>query len=129
MSLDLFQLLPAVYKIRDAQLAAAKPLLTSAEAAEQAALRAQPTPLAADDQARLDELDAKASRGPLQSLLMVIGEQVEAVSYDLDRLYPVHWRSHRLSIDPRRRRRRRRSTRGSGRHDLDASAQGHDSRP
>ena len=28
MSLDLFQLLPAVYKICDAELAAAKPLLT-----------------------------------------------------------------------------------------------------
>ena len=69
MSLDLFQLLPAVYKIRDAELAAAKPLLTPAEAAEQAALRALTPPLSADDQARLDELEAKASRGPLQSLL------------------------------------------------------------
>ena len=87
MSLDLFQLFPAVYRIRDAQLAAAKPLLTLAEAAEQAALTALTPPLSADDQARLDELNAKASRGPLQSVLMVIGEQIEAVSYDLDRLY------------------------------------------
>lgn len=87
MSLDLFQLLPAVYRIRDAQLAAANPLLTAAEAAEQAALQALTPPLDTDDQARLDELDAKASRGPLQSLLMVIGEQIEAVSYDLERLY------------------------------------------
>ncbi len=87
MSRDLFQLLPAVYKIRDAELAAAKPLLTPVEAAELASLRALTPPLSADDQARLDELEAKASRGPLQSLLRVIGEQIEAVSYDLDRLY------------------------------------------
>lgn len=32
MSLDLFQLLPAVYRIRDAQLAQSQTLLTAAEA-------------------------------------------------------------------------------------------------
>jgi len=62
-------------------------LLTPAETAEQAALAALTPPLGAADAARLAELDAKAARGPLQSLLMVIGEQVEAVAYDLDRLY------------------------------------------
>jgi len=84
---DLFQLLPALYRIRDAQLAAQIVLLTPAETAEQAALAALTPPLGAADTARLAELDAKAARGPLQSLLMVIGEQVEAVAYDLDRLY------------------------------------------
>ncbi len=57
------------------------------EVAEQAALAGLTPPLSADDAARLAELNAKAARGPLELLLMVIGEQIEAVSYDLDRLY------------------------------------------
>ena len=57
------------------------------ETAELAALKALTAPPGASDAARLDELVAKASCGPLQSLLMVIGEQIEAMSYDLDRLY------------------------------------------
>ena len=32
-------------------------------------------------------MTAKASRGPLQSLLMLVGEQIAAVAYDLDQLY------------------------------------------
>ena len=87
MSLDLFQLLPAVYRNRDAQLAQSQSLLTAAELAELAALQALPPPLAADQQAQLDQLTAKAARGPLQSLLMLIGEQIAAVAYDLDQLY------------------------------------------
>jgi hypothetical protein len=86
MSVDLFQLLPAIYRIRDAEIAAARPLLTAAEQADLAKLRAKGG-LSADEQRQLDELTAKAARGPLQSLLMVIGEQIEAVAYDLDRLY------------------------------------------
>ncbi len=86
MSVDLFQLLPAVYRIRDAEIAAASPLLTAAEHADLTALQAKGG-LSVDEQRQLDELTAKAARGPLQSLLMVIGEQLAAVAYDLDRLY------------------------------------------
>lgn len=87
MSFDLFNLLPAVYRIRDAQLAQSQPLLTAAETAQLQALEALPPPLSSDQQAQLDELTAKASRGPLQSLLMVIQEQLRVVAEDLDQLY------------------------------------------
>ena len=86
MSVDLFQLLPAVYRIRDAQLAASRPLLTASESADLASLQAKSS-LSAEEQPQLDELSAKAARGPLQSLLMVVGEQLDALAYDLDRLY------------------------------------------
>lgn len=85
--LDLFNLLPAVYRIRDAQLAQAQSLLSAAESAELAALQALTPPLAADQQTQLEQLTAKAARGPLQSLLMVIEEQLKVVGYDLDQLY------------------------------------------
>ena len=87
MSFDLFNLLPAVYRIRDAQIAQSLTLLTPAEQAEVAALQLLPTPLPPDRQAQLDELLAKASRGPLQSLMMLVQEQIAAVAYDLDQLY------------------------------------------
>ncbi len=87
MSLDLFQLLPAVYRLRDAQVAQSMQLLTPAQLAELAQLQALPQPLPAGQQAQLDELQALAARGPLQSLLMLVGEQIEAVAYDLDQLY------------------------------------------
>jgi hypothetical protein len=89
--LDLFNLLPAVYRVRDAQLAQSQPLLTAAESAELAQLQALTPPLSADQQSQLDELAAKAARGPLQSLLMVIEEQLQAVAYDLDQLYDDHF--------------------------------------
>jgi hypothetical protein len=85
--LDLFQLLPAVYRLRDAQLAQAQTLLTPAEQTELAALQSASSALSDDEQTQLNELAAKAARGPLQSLLMVIQEQLAAVSYDLDQLY------------------------------------------
>ncbi|MGB6723049.1 MAG: hypothetical protein WBE72_19790, partial [Terracidiphilus sp.] len=50
-------------------------------------LEAAAPPLSAEQQAQLNELTAKAARGPLQSLLMVIQEQLKAVEYDLDQLY------------------------------------------
>jgi hypothetical protein len=87
MSIDLFALLPAFYRIRDAQLAQAQTLLTPAESTELSALQALTPPLSDDQQAQLAELTAKASRGPLQSLLMLIGEQLAAVAYDIDQLY------------------------------------------
>jgi hypothetical protein len=87
MKLDLFQLLPAVYRLRDAQIARSLTLLTPAELAELNALQTLAPPLTSDQQAQLAALAAKASRGPLQSLLMVIGEQIEAVGEDLEQLY------------------------------------------
>ena len=87
MSFNLFQLVPAVYRLRDAQIASTMTLLTPAEQTELALLEAKIPPLGPDEQAQLDELTAKASRGPLQSLLMVIEEQLAAFAEDLDQLY------------------------------------------
>jgi len=87
MSFDLFNLLPAVYRIRDAQIAQSQPLLAPAEKATLAALQALAPPLSSNQQAQLVELTAKASRGPLQSLLMVIDEQLAIMAEDLDQLY------------------------------------------
>ena len=44
-------------------------------------------PLSIDQQLRLDELTAKSARGPLQSLLLVIQEQLAILAEDLDQLY------------------------------------------
>jgi hypothetical protein len=87
MSFDLFQLLPAIYRIRDAQVAQTQTLLTTTEATQLAALQALTPPLTAQQQTELDGLLAKAARGPLQSLCMLIQEQLEAVAYDVDQLY------------------------------------------
>jgi len=83
----LFALLPALYRLRDAQQAQSGNLLSASETAQLQALQTSPTPLSAVQQAQLDKLTAKATRGPLQSLLMLIEEQVAAVTYDLDQLY------------------------------------------
>jgi len=87
MSLDLFSLLPAVYRVRDLQLAASMQLLTPAEQSELDTLKSTPPPLSADQQALLDTLTAKAARGPLASLLMLIQEQLAVLAEDLDQLY------------------------------------------
>jgi hypothetical protein len=87
VSQDLFSLLPAVYRLRDGQLAQSQQLLTPAEAALLSSLQSAPVALTADQQAQLDALTAKAARGPLESLLMVIGEQVAVVADDLVQLY------------------------------------------
>jgi hypothetical protein len=84
---DLFELLPAVYRVRDAQVAKVQTLLTPAESAQLVALQIAQPPLTVEQQEQLAGFSAKASRGPLQSLLMVIQEQLKAVSYDLDQLY------------------------------------------
>ena len=60
MSFDLFNLLPAVYRIRDAQLAQSQPLLTAAEIAQLNALQALAPPLSSDQQAELEaDVDAR----------------------------------------------------------------------
>jgi hypothetical protein len=87
MSFNLFELVPAVYRLRDAQIAQTLPLLTSAEQAQLASLQALLPPLTPDQQSQLDALTAKSTRGPLQSLLMVIEEQLAVMAEDLDQLY------------------------------------------
>src|SRR5215831_17817420 len=84
MSFDLFNLLPAVYRSRDIELAQSQTLLTPAELAELATLV---PPLSIDQQLRLEELTAKSTRGPLHSLLLVIQEQLAILDDDLDQLY------------------------------------------
>ena len=89
MSFDgqtLFNLLPALYRLRDANLAQSQNLLTAAEITQLTALRALPSPTVVQ-QDQLNQLLAKAARGPLQSLLMLIAEQIAAVEEDLDQLY------------------------------------------
>lgn len=87
MSFELFNLLPAVYRSRDIELAQLQTLLTPTELAELAALKALVPPLSIDQQLRLDELTAKSTRGPLHSLLLVIQEQLAILAEDLDQLY------------------------------------------
>ena len=89
MSFDgqaLFNLLPALYRLKDTGIAQSQNLLTPAESAQLAALRALST-LNVVQQQQLDALLAKATRGPLQSLLMLIAEQIAVVEGDLDQLY------------------------------------------
>jgi hypothetical protein len=87
MSIELFGLLPAVYRNRDINLAQSQTLLTPTELAELAALEALVPPLSIDQRLRLDELTAKSTRGPLHSLLLVIQEQLAILADDLDQLY------------------------------------------
>ncbi len=84
---SLFNLMPALYRLKDAQLAQSQNLLTSAEQAQLKALQALVPPLTPVQQQELDALLAKAARGPLQSMLMLIAEQLAIVAYDLDQLY------------------------------------------
>jgi hypothetical protein len=83
----LFDLLPALYRLKDAQIAQSQNLLSPAETAQLNALRALPQPLNPVQQQQLDQLLAKAARGPLQSLLMLVEEQLAVVAEDLDQLY------------------------------------------
>lgn len=90
MSFDsktLFNLLPAVYRLKDAALAGSAPLLSSTESARVQFLQSLNRALAPDEQAELQELLDKSTRGPLQSLIMLIAEQLAAVENDLDQLY------------------------------------------
>jgi hypothetical protein len=87
MSFDLFNLLPAVYCTRDIELAQSRALLTPSEISELNGLKALVPPLSIDQQLRLDELTAKASRGPLHSLLLLIQEQLTVLAADLDQRY------------------------------------------
>jgi len=90
MSFDgqkLLALLPALYRLRDAQAALSGNLLSSDEQAELATLQSLAAPPTPAQQAMIDALTAKAARGPLASLLMVLAEQIAVVEQDLDQLY------------------------------------------
>ena len=78
----LFDLLPAVYRLKDDRLNSLSP----SESAELRKLQNTPAPLTPAQQDRLNQLLPK-SRGPLQSLLMLIEEQLSVLAQDLDQLY------------------------------------------
>jgi hypothetical protein len=84
---DLYNLLPGYYRVKDAQVAQSRNLLNAKETARLHTLQSKPPPLSAADQSEVDALLAKASRGPLLSLMMLIAEQVGAVDEDLNQLY------------------------------------------
>ena len=90
MSFDietLYSLLPAVYRIRDIELAEQMDkLLTPGEQAELQSLRQQ-VRLTAEEGQRLGALEAKRQRGPLKALLSVIAEQAAVLEDNLDQLY------------------------------------------
>jgi hypothetical protein len=75
----LFDLMPSLYRLKDAALN----FLSPADLAELQALQNTPPPLSAAKQLRLTQL----SRGPLQSLLMLIEEQFAVIEEDLEQLY------------------------------------------
>jgi hypothetical protein len=92
MSLDgarLMELLPAVYRLRDAEVAGRTPggLLTAAEAAELALLEAAAGPLDPTQKRRLAELRSARERGPLAALLEVIGGELAVLEENLAQLY------------------------------------------
>ncbi|HEU0301742.1 MAG TPA: hypothetical protein VFR37_19975 [Longimicrobium sp.] len=124
MSFDgarLFELLPALYRIRDIELARGDAgLLTTLEKAELELLQKTPG-LTTVQQDRLAELAAKRDTGPLRELLEVLGEQLAAVEESLEQFYDdqfvetaaewvvpyigdlVGWRGlHAVAYDPRR---------------------------
>lgn len=85
----LYNLLPAIYRIRDAEIGAVLPEpLSTAEQAELATLaeEAHPTP---QQLARLSELQQKQvrPREPLKALLHLFAEQFVVVEENLDQLY------------------------------------------
>ena len=90
MSFDieqLYELLPAVYRIRDIELAEQMDnLLTPAERVELEQLRSL-SPLTTKQENRLEQLEGKRQRGPLKALLSLIGEQSVVLSENLEQLY------------------------------------------
>lgn len=91
MMLDLqqiYKLLPAIYRIRDAEIAANSGTgLDQVEQQELEDLLAIQGPLSALQAQRLAELQDKAERGPLKSLMAIIAEQVEVLEESLLQSY------------------------------------------
>jgi hypothetical protein len=83
----LYELLPALYRIRDTELARSGPsLLTSEELTELSTLEAQGS-LSQEEQTRLEQLRDKRDRGPLRSLITVLAEQIAVMRENLEQLY------------------------------------------
>lgn len=79
----LFDLLPSVYRVKDAQLS----LLSPSDAAQLQQLQSvDASTLTPSQLQQLSVLQAK-SRGPLQALLMLVEEQLAILAEDLDELY------------------------------------------
>jgi hypothetical protein len=91
MNLDLTQiynLLPAVYRIRDAQLAIESASgLDASDFATLQQLLAAPQPLTPLQKGMLTALQAKQQRGPLQSLIEILAEQIEVLQDSLVQSY------------------------------------------
>jgi hypothetical protein len=94
MSFDLerlYELLPAVYRLRDIELATQQEgALSRAEQTELQELQAlfnTNSPLTDPQFKRLEELQDKQQRGPLKALLAVIAEQVAVLEEDLAQRY------------------------------------------
>ncbi|HTX40681.1 MAG TPA: hypothetical protein VMD25_02545 [Acidobacteriaceae bacterium] len=91
MTLDLTQiynLLPAVYRIRDAQLALQSGSgLDPSDFATLQQLLTSPQPLTPLQQQMLADLQSKQQRGPLQSLIEILAEQIEVLQDSLVQQY------------------------------------------
>lgn len=90
MSFDaqrLFELLPAVYRIRDIEQASRLPQLLSAVERVRLQTLETTTPLTVVEQRELDALRERLRRGPLRALLVALGEQIGLVEENLDQLY------------------------------------------
>jgi hypothetical protein len=86
----IYELLPAIYRIRDTELArSAGLLLDDGEETDMQDLLAQSAPLTDQQAARLQALVEKQrrARGPLKAMLSVIAEQVGVLEEDLAQLY------------------------------------------
>jgi hypothetical protein len=85
---QIYKLLPAIYRIRDAEIAANSGTgLDSVEQLELQDLLVILGPLSALQAQRLAELQDKAGRGPLKSLMAIIAEQVEVLEESLLQSY------------------------------------------
>src|SRR5215467_9566030 len=84
---QIYKLLPAVYRIRDAEIAAASG--TGLEPIEQQELDSLIAlgSLTPQELARRNELQDKAARGPLKSLIAVIAEQIAVLEESLLQSY------------------------------------------
>jgi uncharacterized membrane-anchored protein len=80
----IYELLPAVYRSRDADLALqAGGMLDAPDSAELQALLSIIGSLAAEQERRLEELQDKQRRGPLKALISIIAGQVEVLEESL----------------------------------------------